>query len=83
LNFRDRFLARECEADGGADNAALVERRVPGRLETLRAGEDAAERWPDVFAEDVGDAEAGFADVERHADRLDHRRHGDQPSPAT
>ena len=39
------------------------------------AGEDAAERRADVLAEDVGDAEVLLADVERHADGLDHRRH--------
>ena len=79
LNLGDRLLPREREADRGADDPALVERRVPRRLQALCLREHAAERRADVLAENVGHAEALFTHVERHADRLDHRRHRHSP----
>ena len=61
---------------------ALVERRVPRGLQSLRRREDATERRAHVFAEDVGHAETLFAHVERHANCLHHRGHQRTP-PAT
>ena len=63
------------DAHGRADDAALVERRVPGGLEALRGGEDAAQRRADVLAEDVGDAEVLLAVVEGEANGLYERGH--------
>jgi len=58
------------DAHGAADDAALVERRIPGGLQPLRGGEDAAQRRADVLAEDVGDAEVFLAVVQGEADGL-------------
>ena len=44
-------------------------------LQTLRGGEDAAERRPDIFAEDIGDAEMFFAVVEGQANGLNEGGH--------
>ena len=64
LDLADRPAAGVGDAHGRADDAALVERRVPGGLEPLRGGEDAAQRRADVLAEDVGDAEVLLAVVQ-------------------
>src|SRR5207249_4449409 len=63
------------DAHGGAEDAALVERGVPGGAQALGGGEDAAERRADVLAEDVGDAEVFLAVVEGQADGLDECGH--------
>src|SRR5207245_4599729 len=57
LDLGDGPAAGVGDAHGAADNAALVQGRVPGGLQSLRGGEDAAQRRADVLAEDVGDAE--------------------------
>ena len=75
LDFADRPAAGVGDAHRRADDAALVERRVPGGAQPLRGGEDAAERRPDVFAEDVGDAEMRFAVVQSQANGLNERGH--------
>ena len=75
LDLADGPAAGVGDAHRRADDAALVERRVPGGLEPLRGGEDAAQRRADVLAEDVGDAEVRLAVVQGHADGLNHGRH--------
>ena len=75
LDLGDGPAAGVGDAHGRADDAALVERRVPGGLEPLRGGEDAAQRRADVLAEDVGDAEVLLAVVQRQANGLDQRGH--------
>src|SRR5437762_2101165 len=57
LNLGHRPAARVGDTHGGADDAALVERGVPGGLEALRGGEDAAQRRADILTENVGYAE--------------------------
>src|SRR6266849_556901 len=75
LDFGDRSLSREGETDRGADDAALVERTVPGGLEPLGGGEHAAQRWADVLPEDVLHPEVFLGEVERHSNGLGHARH--------
>ena len=77
LDLADGPAAGVGDAHGRADDAALVERRVPGGLQPLRGGEDAAQRRADVLAEDVGHAEVLLAVVQRQADGLDQRGHSD------
>ena len=76
LNLGDRPASRVGDAHGGADDAALIERRVPRRVQPLRRREHAAQRWADVFAEDVGHAEVRFTVVQRHASGLNEGGHG-------
>ena len=80
LDLGDGPAAGVGDAHRRADDAALVERRVPGRLESLRGGEDAAQRRADVLAEHVGDAEVFLAVVQGEADGLNERGH-DEDSP--
>ncbi len=63
------------DAHRRADDAALVERRVPRSFQTLRGGEDAAQRRADILAEHVGDAEVFLAVVEGEANGLNQRGH--------
>ena len=73
-------------ADGGADDAELVDRRVEAAaravflLQALRAAEHAAE-IADILAEDDDVLVAAHAHVHGVADRLDHghARHGSDP----
>ncbi len=75
LNFGDGALPRHGEAHGHADDAALVERRVPRGFETLRAGEHASQGGAGVFTENVGHPEVLFGVVQRHANGLSHVGH--------
>src|SRR5205085_6489912 len=76
LDLADGPAAGVGDAQGGAEDAALVEWGVPGGAEALRGGEHAAERRPDVLAQHVGDAEVLLAVVQRHAASLNERGHG-------
>src|SRR5262245_15441682 len=53
LNLGYRTASRIGDAHGRADDTPLVERRVPGGFQALGGCEDAAQRRPDIFAEDV------------------------------
>ena len=75
LNLADRPAAGVGDAHGHADDAAFIERRIPGGLEPLRGREDAAQRRADVLAEDVGHAQVGFAIVQRQTNRLNESGH--------
>ena len=77
LDFADGPAAGVGDAHRGAEDAAFVERGIPGGLEPLRGGEDAAERRADVLAEHIGDAEMRLAVMQRHADGLDECGHDD------
>src|ERR1019366_7722 len=70
LDFGDRPAAGIGDAHGRADDSALVQRRIPGGFQTLRRGENAAQRWADVLSENVGDAEVFLAVVESEANGL-------------
>src|SRR5262249_60279653 len=75
LNSPPRPTAGVRDPHRHADDAALVERRVPGGLEPLRRGEDTPERRPDILAEDIGDAEVLLAIMKGHANGLDEGGH--------
>ncbi len=75
LDFANRLAAGISNAHRGGNDAAFVERRIPGGAQALSGGENAAQRRADIFAEDVGDAEVLFAVVQGHANGLDHRCH--------
>ena len=75
LDFEDRFAAAVGDSHRRADQSALVERGIPRGSQTLRGGEDAAERRADVFAEDVGYAEIRLAVVEGQPNCLNESRH--------
>jgi len=76
LDLAHVAAAGEPEADRGAYDAALVQRRIPRALDSLGGGEGAAERRAHVLAEHVGQIVALLRDVQRHPDGLDHGRHG-------
>src|SRR5207248_3125033 len=80
LDLRDVAAPGEPEPDRRAHDPALVERGVPRALDPLCRRERAAERRTDVLAEHVGQVMALFGDVQRHANGLDHVRHGYLPS---
>ena len=75
LDLANRPPAGVGDPHRGADDAALVERRVPGRPESLRDGEHSTQRRPDILAKDVRDAEVLLAVMQCHAHGLGHRRH--------
>ena len=70
LDFADRPAAGVSDPHGGADDAPFIKRRVPRSFEPLRRRENAAERWTDVFAKDIGDAQMRLAVMKRQADCL-------------
>src|SRR5205807_143506 len=77
----DGPAARIGDAHRHADNAAFVERRVPRRLESLRGGENTTQRRPDVFPEDVGDAEVRLAVMESQTNSLNECCHVSRNPP--
>ena len=65
LNLGHRAAAGIGDAHRGADDAAFVQRRVPGRLESLRRREHPSERRAYIFAEDIRNAEMCLTVVQR------------------
>src|SRR5262249_15964706 len=80
LNLGDGPAARVGNAHRHADDPALIEGRVPGGLEALCGGKDASQWWPDILAEDVGDAEARLTVVKCQTNSLYERGHRSRKS---
>src|SRR5262245_32595662 len=75
LDLADRPSSRIGDSHGGADNAALIEWRVPRRLEPLRGSEDSSQGRTDILAEDIRHPQMRLPVMKRHPNGLHKRGH--------
>src|SRR5690554_2376139 len=75
LNLRHGPTAGIGNPHRGADDAPFIQRRIPGRFQSLGGGKDTPKRWTDILPEDIGNAEMFFPVMKGHANRLNQSCH--------